>query len=137
VSASFELIARDGEARRGRLQARARRCRYAGVHAGRNVRRRQGDDARRHWSQSGAQIILSNTFHLWLRPRVGSDRRARRIASADGMEGPILTDSGGFQVFSLGALRKISEEGVAFQSPVNGDRCFPLARGIDAHSSAC
>jgi queuine tRNA-ribosyltransferase len=72
----------------------------------------------------GAQIVLGNTFHLWLRPGL------EVIAAHDGLhrfmgwDGPILTDSGGFQVFSLGALRKISEEGVRFQSPVNGDACF-------------
>ncbi len=72
----------------------------------------------------GAQIVLGNTFHLWLRP--GLDV----IAKHGGLHGfmrwnrPILTDSGGFQVFSLGALRKVSEEGVTFQSPVNGDRLF-------------
>jgi len=72
----------------------------------------------------GAQIILGNTFHLWLRPGldvIGAHGGLHRFM---GWSGPILTDSGGFQVFSLGALRKISEEGVAFQSPVNGDRCF-------------
>ncbi|MSQ60659.1 MAG: tRNA guanosine(34) transglycosylase Tgt [Betaproteobacteria bacterium] len=72
----------------------------------------------------GAQIILSNTFHLWLRPGlevIGAHGGLHRFM---GWAGPILTDSGGFQVFSLGDLRKISEQGVTFQSPVNGDRCF-------------
>ncbi|HZR01681.1 MAG TPA: tRNA guanosine(34) transglycosylase Tgt [Burkholderiales bacterium] len=72
----------------------------------------------------GAQIVLSNTFHLWLRPGldvIGAHGGLHRFM---GWSGPILTDSGGFQVFSLGALRKITEEGVHFQSPVNGDRCF-------------
>jgi queuine tRNA-ribosyltransferase len=72
----------------------------------------------------GAQIVLGNTFHLWLRPGIDV------IAKHDGLHRfmawnkPILTDSGGFQVWSLGDLRKITEEGVAFQSPVNGDKCF-------------
>jgi queuine tRNA-ribosyltransferase len=72
----------------------------------------------------GAQIVLGNTFHLWLRPGlevIGAHGGLHRFM---GWDGPILTDSGGFQVFSLGALRKISEEGVKFQSPVNGDACF-------------
>jgi queuine tRNA-ribosyltransferase len=56
--------------------------------------------------------------------RTGRDPRARGPARFMGWKGPILTDSGGFQVFSLGALRKMSEEGVAFQSPINGDRMF-------------
>ncbi len=72
----------------------------------------------------GAQIILGNTFHLWLRP--GSDVVAQfsGLHKFIGWDKPILTDSGGFQVFSLGALRKISEEGVTFASPVNGDKLF-------------
>ncbi|MDH5480581.1 MAG: tRNA guanosine(34) transglycosylase Tgt [Nitrosomonas sp.] len=71
-----------------------------------------------------AQIILGNTFHLWLRPGM------EVIDAHGGLHGfmnwhkPILTDSGGFQVFSLGELRKITEEGVKFRSPVNGDLCF-------------
>ena len=72
----------------------------------------------------GAQIVLGNTFHLWLRPGlevIGAHGGLHRFM---GWDGPILTDSGGFQVFSLGALRKISEEGVKFQSPINGDACF-------------
>ncbi len=70
----------------------------------------------------GAEIILGNTFHLWLRP--GSDI----IKDLGGLhkfmhwDKPILTDSGGFQVFSLGKMRKITEEGVTFRSPVNGDK---------------
>ena len=70
----------------------------------------------------GAQIILGNTFHLWLRP--GTDVVAAHggLHRFVGWERPILTDSGGFQVWSLGALRKVREEGVAFASPVNGDR---------------
>ena len=72
----------------------------------------------------GAQIVLGNTFHLWLRPGldvIGAHGGLHRFM---GWDGPILTDSGGFQVFSLGEMRKISEEGVKFQSPVNGDACF-------------
>jgi queuine tRNA-ribosyltransferase len=72
----------------------------------------------------GAHIVLGNTFHLWLRPGldvIGAHGGLHRFM---GWPGPILTDSGGFQVFSLGAMRKISEEGVKFQSPVNGDACF-------------
>ena len=72
----------------------------------------------------GAQIVLGNTFHLWLRPGLEVIAAHGGLHRFMGWDGPILTDSGGFQVFSLGALRKISEEGVAFQSPVNGDKCF-------------
>ena len=72
----------------------------------------------------GATIVLGNTFHLWLRPGLEVIRAHGGLHRFMGWKGPILTDSGGFQVFSLGALRKMSEEGVAFQSPVNGDRLF-------------
>ena len=70
----------------------------------------------------GAQIVLGNTFHLWLRPGTGVIARHGGLHRFMGWDGPILTDSGGFQVFSLGAMRKITEEGVKFASPINGDR---------------
>ena len=70
----------------------------------------------------GTQIVLGNTFHLWLRPGMEVIERHGGLHRFIGWGGPILTDSGGFQVFSLGALRSISEQGVRFQSPVNGDR---------------
>src|SRR5574340_969202 len=74
--------------------------------------------------QIGAHIVLGNTFHLWLRPGLEVIEAHGGLHRFMGWDGPILTDSGGFQVFSLGALRKITEEGVKFQSPVNGDRLF-------------
>src|ERR1035437_9091788 len=70
----------------------------------------------------GAHIVLGNTFHLWLRPGLEVIAAHGGLHGFMGWDGPILTDSGGFQVFSLGALRKITEEGVKFQSPVNGDK---------------
>jgi queuine tRNA-ribosyltransferase len=70
----------------------------------------------------GAQIVLGNTFHLWLRPGTEVIAKHGGLHRFMGWDGPILTDSGGFQVFSLGALRKISEEGARFASPINGDR---------------
>ena len=73
---------------------------------------------------SGAQIILGNTFHLWLRPGLDTIRQFGGLHRFIGWDAPILTDSGGFQVWSLGAMRKISEEGVRFASPVNGDKLF-------------
>jgi len=72
----------------------------------------------------GAQIVLGNTFHLWLRPGLAVIAAHGGLHRFMGWSNPILTDSGGFQVFSLGEMRKISEEGVKFQSPVNGDACF-------------
>ena len=70
----------------------------------------------------GAQIVLGNTFHLWLRPGTEVIARHGGLHRFMGWDAPILTDSGGFQVFSLGAMRKITEEGVKFASPINGDR---------------
>ncbi|HTG98533.1 MAG TPA: tRNA guanosine(34) transglycosylase Tgt [Burkholderiales bacterium] len=72
----------------------------------------------------GAQIVLGNTFHLWLRPGLDVIGKHGGLHRFMGWERPILTDSGGFQVFSLDTLRKISEEGVQFASPINGDRLF-------------
>jgi queuine tRNA-ribosyltransferase len=72
----------------------------------------------------GAHIVLGNTFHLWLRPGLEVIEAHGGLHRFMGWDGPILSDSGGFQVWSLGDLRKISEEGVKFRSPVNGDPCF-------------
>jgi queuine tRNA-ribosyltransferase len=74
--------------------------------------------------QMGVQIILGNTFHLWLRPGVEVIRSFAGLHRFEGWSQSIVTDSGGFQVWSLGAMRTISEEGVRFASPVNGDRMF-------------
>lgn len=72
----------------------------------------------------GSQIILGNTFHLWLRPGLDVIEKHGGLHQFMGWNKPILTDSGGFQVFSLKGLRKISEEGVKFASPINGDKLF-------------
>lgn len=71
-----------------------------------------------------AQIILGNTFHLWLRPGIEVLQKFGGLHRFMGWDKPILTDSGGFQVFSLGAMRKITEQGVHFSSPINGDKLF-------------
>jgi queuine tRNA-ribosyltransferase len=71
-----------------------------------------------------AQIILGNTFHLWLRPGNEVIAQFGGLHGFMGWDKPILTDSGGFQVFSLGEMRKITEEGVHFASPINGDKLF-------------
>jgi queuine tRNA-ribosyltransferase len=76
----------------------------------------------RELEEVGAQIVLGNTFHLWLRPGVDVIRAHRGLHRFMGWSRPILTDSGGFQVWSLGALRQVREEGVTFASPVNGDK---------------
>jgi queuine tRNA-ribosyltransferase len=78
----------------------------------------------RELEEINAQIILGNTFHLWLRPGTEVIARFKGLHGFNGWNKPILTDSGGFQVWSLGALRKISEEGVKFNSPINGDKLF-------------
>ena len=72
----------------------------------------------------GAQIILGNTFHLWMRPGLDVLQQFGGLHQFENWHKPILTDSGGFQVWSLGDMRKISEEGVKFSSPVNGDKLF-------------
>ncbi len=72
----------------------------------------------------GSQIILGNTFHLWLRPGLDVIAKHGGLHRFMGWNKPILTDSGGFQVFSLNGLRKITEEGVKFASPINGDKLF-------------
>ncbi|MES2787707.1 MAG: tRNA guanosine(34) transglycosylase Tgt [Pseudomonadota bacterium] len=78
----------------------------------------------RSLEEMGAQIILGNTFHLWMRPGLDVLKQFGGLHRFEAWSKPILTDSGGFQVWSLGEMRKISEEGVKFASPVNGDKLF-------------
>jgi queuine tRNA-ribosyltransferase len=117
----FAVSHRDGAARRGRLElahGSVDTPAFMPVGTYGTVKAMSPAELR----EVGAQIVLGNTFHLWLRP--GTDVIARHggLHRFMGWDGPILTDSGGFQVFSLGALRKISEQGVRFASPINGDR---------------
>ena len=123
MSRGFDVVALDGPARFGRLTVTHGVIEtpvFMPVGTYGAVKAIAPDEL----SALGAQIILGNTFHLWLRP--GPDV----IAAHGGLHRfvswprPLLTDSGGFQVFSLGALRKISEDGVAFASPINGDPLF-------------
>jgi queuine tRNA-ribosyltransferase len=119
----FRVIATDGQARSGRLDLAhgpVDTPAFMPVGTYGAVKTMSPADVR----EIGAQIVLGNTFHLWLRPGLDVIAAHGGLHHFMGWDGPILTDSGGFQVFSLGALRKISEEGVQFQSPVNGDRCF-------------
>src|SRR5712675_2110178 len=74
--------------------------------------------------ENGTRIVLGNTFHLWLRPGLEVIAAHGGLHRFMGWNGPILTDSGGYQVYSLGELRKIGEDGVHFASPINGDRLF-------------
>ena len=78
----------------------------------------------RSLEEMGAQIILGNTFHLWMRPGLDIVKSFGGLHDFEKWQKPILTDSGGFQVWSLGEMRKITEEGVHFSSPVNGDKLF-------------
>jgi queuine tRNA-ribosyltransferase len=119
----FMLLTTDGHARRGRLELAHGTIEtpifmpvgtYGSVKAMSPV----------ELNDIHAQIILGNTFHLWLRPGLEVIRRFGGLHRFMGWDKPILTDSGGFQVFSLGEMRKITEEGVKFASPINGDRLF-------------
>jgi queuine tRNA-ribosyltransferase len=119
----FELLKTDGKARRGRLTLNHGVVEtpifmpvgtYGSVKAMSPLELNDID----------AQIILGNTFHLWLRPGTDILDKFGGLHRFMGWDKPILTDSGGFQVFSLGAMRKITEEGVKFASPINGDKLF-------------
>ncbi len=120
---SFELLGTDGVARRGRLtfpRGTVETPAFMPVGTYGSVKGILPE----HIKELGAEIILGNTFHLYLRP--GLDV----IAKHEGLHGfarwdkPILTDSGGFQVFSLAHRRKITEQGVTFNSPVDGSKVF-------------
>ena len=80
--------------------------------------------------ESGAQIILGNTFHLYLRPGTGVINKFGGLHNFIGWDGPILTDSGGYQVFSLAKLRKINSNGVIFQSPIDGSEHIFTPEGV-------
>jgi queuine tRNA-ribosyltransferase len=119
----FEVLATDGAARRGRLSfARGIVDTPAFMPVGTygTVKAMTPEELR----TAGAQIILGNTFHLMLRPGVDIVRAHGGLHGFMHWDGPILTDSGGFQVFSLGKMRRIAEQGVEFQSPVDGARVF-------------
>ncbi len=117
----FELLAHDGLARRGRLEL-AHGCvetpAFMPVGTYGAVKAVTPDEV----AALGAQIILGNTFHLWLRPGLEVIAASGGLHQFMGWRGPLLTDSGGFQVYSLTPLRKITEEGVRFASPLDGAR---------------
>ncbi|MFM7658757.1 MAG: tRNA guanosine(34) transglycosylase Tgt [Burkholderiaceae bacterium] len=119
----FTLLKTDGHARRGRVELphgviETPILMPVGTYG--SVKAMSPDELR----EIDAQIILGNTFHLWLRPGLDIVGKFGGLHRFIAWDRPILTDSGGFQVFSLGAMRKISEEGVKFSSPINGDRLF-------------
>ncbi len=118
---SFALLATEGRARRGRLTLRRGSVEtpvFMPVGTYGSVKGVMPSAL----EAMGAEIILGNTFHLWLRPGLDVLRRFGGLHRFESWPHPILTDSGGFQVWSLGANAKVSEEGVAFASPVNGDK---------------
>ncbi|MGB0129249.1 MAG: tRNA guanosine(34) transglycosylase Tgt [Rhodocyclaceae bacterium] len=124
----FEILGTDGAARRGRLtlaHGTVETPTFMPVGTYGSVKAMSPEELQ----SLGAQIVLGNTFHLWLRPGLEVIAAHGGLHRFMGWNGPILTDSGGFQVFSLGALRKITEEGVKFASPVNGDRLFLTPEG--------
>ena len=119
----FELLSNSDGARRGRLtfpRGTVETPAFMPIGTYGTVKAMTPEELR----EVGAEIILGNTFHLMLRPGTEVVRAHRDLHGFMHWEGPILTDSGGFQVWSLAELRKISEEGVKFQSPVNGDQVF-------------
>ena len=119
----FKLLKTDGNARRGRLTLNHGVIEtpiFMPVGTYGTVKAMSPDELK----EIGSQIILGNTFHLWLRPGIETMNKFGGLHRFMGWDKPILTDSGGFQVYSLGAMRKITEEGVKFASPINGDRLF-------------
>ena len=119
----FELLTTDGHARRGRLTLNhgiVETPIFMPVGTYGTVK----GVTPRTLEEIGAQIILGNTFHLWMRPGLDVLQQFGGLHRFESWPKPILTDSGGFQVWSLGDMRKISEEGVKFASPVNGDKLF-------------
>ncbi len=119
----FTLDRVDGAARRGRMQfprGRVETPAFMPVGTYGAVKGLWPRDLR----ELGAEMILGNTFHLFLRPGLEVIAAHGGLHGLNRWDGPILTDSGGFQVFSLAERRRISEQGVAFQSPVDGSRVF-------------
>ncbi|HEX7644399.1 MAG TPA: tRNA guanosine(34) transglycosylase Tgt [Burkholderiaceae bacterium] len=119
----YELLKTDGKARRGRLTLNHGTVEtpiFMPVGTYGSVKAMSPLELK----EVGAQIVLGNTFHLWLRPGTDILDKFGGLHGFMGWDLPILTDSGGFQVFSLGEMRKISEEGVRFASPINGDKLF-------------
>jgi len=119
----FELQARDGLARRGQLRFErglVQTPAFMPVGTYGTVKAMTPEEL----LEVGAEMVLGNTFHLMLRPGTEIIRRCGDLHGFMHWERPILTDSGGFQVFSLGELRKITEEGVRFRSPIDGSPVF-------------
>lgn len=122
---NFNVIAREGEARAGLLTTRRGPIEtpvFMPVGTAGTVKGIRFEELES--PELDARIILGNTYHLWLRPGIETIRACGGLHKFIGWERAMLTDSGGFQVWSLGALRKISEEGTEFRSHLDGARCF-------------
>nr|WP_093328043.1 tRNA guanosine(34) transglycosylase Tgt [Thalassotalea agarivorans] len=118
---TYDLLGKDGKARRGRLtfeRGTVETPAFMPVGTYGTVKGMKAEEIK----EIGAEIILGNTFHLMLRPGTDIIEQHGDLHDFINWDKPILTDSGGFQVFSLGAMRKITEEGVKFSSPVNGEK---------------
>jgi len=123
MSLTFERLNADGAARRGRLhfsRGTVETPAFMPVGTYGTVKAMTPEELR----AINAEIILGNTFHLWLRPGTEIIKKHGDLHDFMNWPGPILTDSGGFQVFSLAAMRKIDESGVKFQSPIDGAKVF-------------
>lgn len=123
MSLRFDTFAEDGRARRGRLtfeRGTVETPAFMPVGTYGTVKSVTPEEVR----EIGAEILLGNTFHLWLRPGTPIIQKHGDLHDFMHWSGPILTDSGGFQVFSLAKLRKIDESGVRFASPVDGSKVF-------------
>jgi queuine tRNA-ribosyltransferase len=124
-SIDFEVQAREGEARAGLLKTRRGEIEtpvFMPVGTAGTVKGIRFEELES--PELDARIILGNTYHLWLRPGIETIKACGGLHKFIGWERAMLTDSGGFQVWSLGALRKISEEGTEFRSHIDGAKCF-------------
>ena len=131
----FELVTKEGNARRGRLQLNHGMVETpafmpCGTYG--SVKGLTPEMIR----ETGTQMLLGNTFHLMLRPGSELIEQMGGLHRFMGWSGPILTDSGGFQVFSLAKLRKVADDGIEFRSPVNGDKVWlSPGRAMDVQAS--
>ncbi|HTA53678.1 MAG TPA: tRNA guanosine(34) transglycosylase Tgt, partial [Candidatus Acidoferrales bacterium] len=121
IALTFDLLAQDGRARRGRLRLAhgvvETPC-FMPVGTAATVKGLTPRDLR----EAQTQIVLANTYHLWLRPGLETIEAAGGLHRFMAWDGPILTDSGGFQVFSLESRRTLDDEGVTFASHLDGSR---------------
>ena len=143
TSFRYELLATDGAARRGRLHTAhgtVETPAFMPVGTAATVKAMTPDAVR----STGAEIVLGNTYHLMLRPGAERVQRLGGLHKFMNWPGPILTDSGGYQVMSLASLRKLTEDGVTFQSHVDGskhaltpERAMQIQDQLDATITMC